>query len=215
MMLAALWLLLAVWPPTAQLACTKGHADQCKAAMEAPGTNLAGEGFDVVTMERKQAYVIDMDTWQQENGSCTLCTNPFMGPEEPQRLPAAVVDWRAVSMCNMQLTSKVYDSSEAFIKESHTEVENSWKVGLNIKIPKARASVSVGGTHSRAAQNAMALSKKDKYSFIKQEVDCSYYRYETITCSILNGWFRISSQQAVTNRHVRHMANFHYEIATE
>ncbi|KAM6949660.1 perforin-1-like [Aplochiton taeniatus] len=37
--------------------------------------------------------------------------------------------------------------------------------------------MTVGGTHSRAARNVMEKSKKDKYSFIKQEVQCSYYSY--------------------------------------
>ena len=67
----AVWLLPAVCH-SAQLTCTTGQAEMCKAAGKAPGTTLAGLGFDVVTMKRTQSYVIDVSTWQQNN-SCTLC----------------------------------------------------------------------------------------------------------------------------------------------
>lgn len=173
--LVALWLLLATWPLPAQLSCTKGQSAKCKDAPAAPGTNLAGEGFDVVTMERKQAYVIDVDTWKQEDGSCTLCVNPFMD-ESTQRLPAAVVDWRPTHQCHMKLSSTVYESSEAFVRDSQTEVESSWKVGLDLATPHVKGSVTVGGTNSQSAKTAMAQSKQDKFSFIMQEVHCSYYR---------------------------------------
>ncbi|XP_044198471.1 perforin-1-like [Thunnus albacares] len=60
--LGAVWLLLAVCH-LAQLSCTTGQAEQCKAAWTAPETKLAGQGFDVVTMKRTQAYVIDVNTY--------------------------------------------------------------------------------------------------------------------------------------------------------
>uniref|UniRef100_A0A4W5K6Z5 Uncharacterized protein n=1 Tax=Hucho hucho TaxID=62062 RepID=A0A4W5K6Z5_9TELE len=179
-MVALLWL-WGAWLSPVLSSCTTGRPAECKAALSAPGTNLAGEGFDVVTMERKQAYVIDVDTWRKTaNGTCTLCVNPFM-EGKTQRLPAAVVDWRPSQKCNMRLASMVYDSSEAF-------VDVSWKIGLDVMTPQAKGSVMVGGTHSRAAKTVMSQSKKDKYSFIKQEIHCSYYR-QTLAARSIQKWF--------------------------
>ncbi|KAK6292000.1 hypothetical protein J4Q44_G00377850 [Coregonus suidteri] len=174
-LVALLWL-WGVWLSPVLSSCTTGRPAECKAALSAPGTNLAGEGFDIVTMERKQAYVIDVDNWRKtDNGTCTLCVNPFM-EGQTQRLPAAVVDWRPMQKCHMKLASMVYDSSEAFVSSSQTEVDVSWKIGLDIVTPQAKGSVIVGGTHSKAAKTVMSQSKKDKYSFIKQDIHCSYYR---------------------------------------
>ena len=44
-------------------ACTDGSAKECKEAEFVPGSNLAGEGFDITKMERKGAFVIDMNLW--------------------------------------------------------------------------------------------------------------------------------------------------------
>ncbi|CAB1345319.1 unnamed protein product, partial [Coregonus sp. 'balchen'] len=163
-LVALLWL-WGVWLSPVLSSCTTGRPAECKAALSAPGTNLAGEGFDIVTMERKQAYVIDVDNWRKtDNGTCTLCVNPFM-EGQTQRLPAAVVDWRPMQNCHMKLASMVYDSSEAFVSSSQTE---------------AKGSVIVGGTHSKAAKTVMSQSKKDKYSFIKQDIHCSYYSYRLL-----------------------------------
>ncbi|MFT7819524.1 hypothetical protein Z043-103039, partial [Arapaima gigas] len=60
--LFVLWLWLWSLPPC--LSCTTGSPAQCQKASLVPGSNLAGEGFDVVTMERKRAYVIDVETWE-------------------------------------------------------------------------------------------------------------------------------------------------------
>ncbi|XP_014062445.2 perforin-1 isoform X1 [Salmo salar] len=167
------------WLPPVLPSCTTGRPAECKAALSAPGTNLAGEGFNIVTMERKQAYVVDVDNWKTPNGACTLCVNPFM-EGQTQRLPAAVVDWRPLHQCHMKLSSIVYDSSESFVSSSQTDVDGSWQIGLDVNIPKANGSAMVGGTHSRAAKTVMSQSKKDKYSFIKQDIHCSYYSYRLI-----------------------------------
>ncbi|XP_045081524.1 perforin-1-like [Coregonus clupeaformis] len=168
------------WLPTVLSSCTTGRPAECKAAQSAPGTNLVGEGFNIVTMERMQAYVIDVDNWKKTtNGTCTLCVNPFM-KDQTQRLPAAVVDWRPSQQCHMKVSSMVYDSSEAFVSSSQTDVDISWKIGLDILTPQAKGSVMVAGTHSRAAKKVMSQSKQDKYSFITQDIHCSYYSYRLI-----------------------------------
>ncbi|KAL0165650.1 hypothetical protein M9458_037494, partial [Cirrhinus mrigala] len=44
-----------------------GTSKECEDAPFVPGYNLAGEGFDVVTMERKDSYVINMEKWDLGN----------------------------------------------------------------------------------------------------------------------------------------------------
>ncbi|XP_036403572.1 perforin-1-like [Megalops cyprinoides] len=178
-----LWLLLlSLWAPLLcpSLACTTGGSAECQKAPLVPGSNLAGEGFDVVTMERKRAYLIDVDTWRRaRDKTCTLCANPYM-ENQLQKLPLAVVDWRALPSCRMQVTSTSFQSSEDFANNSQTGVDNSWRVGLELGVPQAQASVILGGSHSRAAKEAMEKSKKDRFSFIRQEFLCSYYSYRLV-----------------------------------
>ncbi|XP_048885424.1 perforin-1-like isoform X4 [Brienomyrus brachyistius] len=178
-----MWWLFVLWlwgcwlPPGFPHCTTERNPLQCQKAQMVPGSNLAGEGFDVVTMERKGAYVLDMDHWQRKaDNSCTLCTNAYLNNEK-QKLPLALVDWRAEFDCKKEVASSVYESSEQFVESGQSGVDASWKVGLAIPLS---GSLMVGGTHSKQASKAMEKSKKDKYSFIKQEFHCSYYRYRVV-----------------------------------
>ncbi|XP_067281815.1 perforin-1-like isoform X2 [Pseudorasbora parva] len=145
---------------------------ECENAPFVPGHNLAGEGFDVVTMTRKGSYVIDTEKWDLGNGECKLSKNSYMN-EIKQKLPAAVVDWRTLPKCSMKVSSQIFESSEALVNDSSSALSVSWKVGLDVKA----AGAAVGSTHSREAKFAMQKSKEDKYSFTKHEVACSFYRY--------------------------------------
>uniref|UniRef100_A0A3B4CLK2 Perforin 1.2 n=1 Tax=Pygocentrus nattereri TaxID=42514 RepID=A0A3B4CLK2_PYGNA len=128
-----------------------GGPEDCNNAGFIPGYNLGGEGFDVVKMERKGSYVIDMDKWEIGNGSCKMYENPYLNNKK-QKTPAAVVFWRAVPKCSMKVSSKMYDSSEALVNDSTSSISNNWKIGLNVL---CKGSVSVGGTHSCEAQFGM------------------------------------------------------------
>uniref|UniRef100_A0A673KI54 Uncharacterized protein n=1 Tax=Sinocyclocheilus rhinocerous TaxID=307959 RepID=A0A673KI54_9TELE len=135
-----------------------GVSKECEDAPYVPGHNLAGEGFDVVTMERKG------------NGTCKLRKKKYMNGIK-QKLPAAVVDWRALPKCSMKVSSQIFESSEALVNDSSSALSVSWKVGLDVKAVGA----AVGSIHSRKAKLAMTKSKEDKYSFTKHEVGCSFY----------------------------------------
>uniref|UniRef100_A0A672KBI8 Perforin 1 n=1 Tax=Sinocyclocheilus grahami TaxID=75366 RepID=A0A672KBI8_SINGR len=149
----------------------------CEDAPFVPGHNLAGEGFDVVTMKRKGSYVINMEKWDLGNGTCKLENNNYFSRIK-QKLPAAVVDWRALPKCSMKVSSQIFESSEALVNDSSSALSVSWKVGLDVKAVGA----AVGSTHSREAKFAMTKSKEDKYSFTKHEVACNFYSNQITPC---------------------------------
>ncbi|XP_069042929.1 perforin-1-like [Lepisosteus oculatus] len=166
--------------PTVIKACTTGTINECKEADYVPGYNFAGEGFDIVKMERKGAYVINVNSWRKKDKTCTLCPNSYL-ENKAQKLPLTVVDWRTLPHCKMQVTSKMYDSSESFVNNSLSSVENNWKAGLDLSLgTKPGGSLMIGGTHSKAAKYTMEKSKSDKYTFLTHEVECVFYSYRVV-----------------------------------
>ncbi|XP_052389541.1 perforin-1 [Carassius gibelio] len=149
-----------------------GASKECKDAPFVPGYNLAGEGFDVVTMERKGSYVINTEKWDLGKGTCKISKNKYMNGMK-QKIPVAVVDWGTLPKCSMKVSSQIFESCEALINDSSSALSDGWKVGLDIN---AGGSV-VGSTHSREAKFAMKKSKEDQYSFIKHDARCNFYRY--------------------------------------
>uniref|UniRef100_A0A3Q2P3Q8 MACPF domain-containing protein n=1 Tax=Fundulus heteroclitus TaxID=8078 RepID=A0A3Q2P3Q8_FUNHE len=151
-----------------------GSPQECEKAHFVPGYNLGGEGFDIVTMERKGAYVIDTETWNLGNGTCKLCRNSYMAGEK-QKVPVAVVDWRNLPKCTMKVSSTLYDSVESLVNDSTSSVSNDWKIGLEIPVdPSVTVGVGLGGSHSRASEFAMKKSKEDHYTFVSQS--CKHMR---------------------------------------
>ncbi|XP_051242000.1 perforin-1-like [Dicentrarchus labrax] len=155
--------------------------EECAKAHFVPGYNLGGEGFNIVKMERKGAYVIDTETWNLGNGACRLYKNSYMNGES-QKVPVAVVDWRILPKCSLKVSSTDYDSVEALVNDSTSSVSNNWKIGLDLPVdPSVTVGVGLGGSHSRDSTFGMQKSKQDRYNFFRHSVLCSYYQYRLAT----------------------------------
>lgn len=155
--------------------CTRGTPQECVDAEFAPGSNLAGEGFDITKLERKGAFVIDTHQWQHRDKTCTLCRNPYL-ENKKQKLPVSVVDWRSKASCSMQITSKLHRSSESLVTSSSSSVDNNWQTNLDIQKGNKAASMMLAGTHSKLAEYSMEKTKNDKFSFTSQSTSCTFYR---------------------------------------
>eukprot|EP00066_Takifugu_rubripes_P002820 XP_003964971.1 PREDICTED: perforin-1-like [Takifugu rubripes] len=161
-------------PPCTRQSCTQGTPKECLDAEFAPGSNLAGEGFDITKLERKGAFVIDMNQWKHKDRTCTLCSNPYL-ENKKQKLPVSVVDWRSKASCTMQITSKLHRSSESLVTSSSSSVDNNWQTNLDIQKGNKAASMMLAGTHSKLAEYSMEKTKNDKFSFTSQGMSCTFY----------------------------------------
>ncbi|KAG7334621.1 hypothetical protein KOW79_001217 [Hemibagrus wyckioides] len=198
-----------LFPPSSQR-CFKASESQCQDVDFAPGSDLAGEGFDITTMQRKGAFVLDMSTWLNKDKSCTLCKNPFM-KGQTQKLPVSVVDWRPSQKCNMKLSSSVYQSSEALVSSTTSSIENSWKSELNVVIPKVQGSLMLAGSHSKLAEYSMDKSKKDKFSFASHAVSCGYYRFGISSTPLLHPGL-IKLFESLPNKYDESSKHLYYKL---
>ncbi|MGH0181196.1 UNVERIFIED_CONTAM: hypothetical protein FKN15_006112 [Acipenser sinensis] len=169
------WTLHFLSRPSLPEACTTGTPAECEEADFVPGYNLAGEGFDIVKMERKGAYVIDVNNWKRKDGTCTLCKNPFLD-NVAQKLPVTVVDWRLLPKCSSKISSTVHQSSESLVNTSTSSIENDWKLDLEITTKQVSGKLMLAGSHSRLAEYSMDKTKSDKFSFTSHETSCRFYR---------------------------------------
>ncbi|XP_044036999.1 perforin-1-like [Siniperca chuatsi] len=174
--------------------CTEGTPRQCLDAEFAPGTNLAGEGFDITRMERKGAFVLDMNQWKRKDKTCTLCSNPYL-ENKKQKLPLSVEDWRPKQYCSMKVASKLHRSSESLVSSSSSLVENNWQVNLDVNVGDKGGSVMLAGTHSKLADYSMEKTKNDKFSFTSQSMSCEYYSYRVSSTPKLHREFRKAVKQ--------------------
>lgn len=73
------WLLLLLFLPRS-LGCQTSSFTECQHLPFVPGHNLAGEGFDVVTMKMTGASAIDVKTFMVGGvqGNCTVCRNQLL-----------------------------------------------------------------------------------------------------------------------------------------
>lgn len=79
-------LLLFLLPPS--LACHISGFTECQQAPFVPGHNLAGEGYNVVTMEPSGASVVDIKSYMVggPQGNCTVCLNRLLNQVSAQQV---------------------------------------------------------------------------------------------------------------------------------
>uniref|UniRef100_H2RXG4 Perforin 1.3 n=1 Tax=Takifugu rubripes TaxID=31033 RepID=H2RXG4_TAKRU len=173
----------------ASLACQTSSFTECQNAPFVPGHNLVGEGFDVVTMKTSGASVVDVKTFMVGGvqGNCTMCHNSLLN--QAQKLPVSVLDWRVKVNCQRSLSSKIFESSQAVMKETSSSLGVSWKVGLGL--PKL-GGFSVGGSHSKTSAFARSHSRQDKFSFTSYEMKCRYYTFRLHARPPLSKEFEVS-----------------------
>lgn len=170
--LAAFFLLMSLLRLDPVQACRTGTQEECDTAPFVPSHSLVGEGFDVVTLQNKGAYVVDMQTYLTPTNTCTLCTNPLMG-DQLQKLPLSVLDWRALSSCQQSLSGSVFSSVSSLLESSSSSIENDWKVGIGLA---GVANLQLAGSRSAESNFASHRQRVDKTSFTSHQITCTHYR---------------------------------------
>ncbi|KAK2841039.1 hypothetical protein Q7C36_012618 [Tachysurus vachellii] len=176
-------------------ACHLGTETECKKAPFVPGSNLAGEGFDVVSLRRKGAYLINVRSYKFDNNTCTVCPNQLQ-QGEMQKLPLAVVDWRSFSRCRKQLSSSLHYSIDSLIKSSTSLIDNNWAVDLTLD---DWGKAVLGGSHSDIAKFAREQHMMDKVTFALHEISCIYYSYRVMDRPELSAEFKKRLHQLPRN----------------
>ncbi|XP_013912026.1 PREDICTED: perforin-1-like [Thamnophis sirtalis] len=174
--------------------CETHHGNDCKKNVNfVPGHNFIGEGVDITTLEKKGAYVVDISKWQGPNGTCTLCRNHKMGGEL-QRLPLVGVDWRQRENCRRKANNFVDELDIDVANAIAKEVKNDWRMEMvkdfmEEDLGFSKAQVAFAGSHSNMAIFAYQKTREDRYSFLRNEIECEHYSLGLQTNPLLSFHF--------------------------
>ncbi|XP_029462755.1 perforin-1-like [Rhinatrema bivittatum] len=212
---ALVFLICVIHSPGASSLCRTGTRCECEKLNFVPGHSLAGEGINVVTLERKGAYLIDTDTWERPDQTCTLCSNALLQGTPLQKLPVSLIDWRIHNTCSRKVSSSVLHSSFQVMEMSASLVQNDWKVDLDVNVkPNVNVQTAFAGSHSRLAKFAMQKDRQDKYSFMNHEISCTYYRYRLSNTPPLTSHFSQNLRNLPNHYSEMTKPNYYYVIDT-
>ncbi|KAK1801508.1 hypothetical protein P4O66_004570 [Electrophorus voltai] len=89
-----------------------------------------------------------------------------------QKVPLSVLDWRAFSRCNLDISSAVFTSTGALLESSKNVIENDWKADLDLV---SLVQLQLAGSKSSESGFATSRVKVDKTYFSSHELSCTYY----------------------------------------
>ncbi|XP_017160464.1 perforin-1-like [Poecilia reticulata] len=170
---SALLLLGVLLVNSSVLSCRIGTQTECDAAPFVPGHNLLGQSFDISTLERKSAHVIDVKTYLTTRNTCILCSNPLQN-DTLQKLPSSVVDFHAIPRCNPEIHSSFHTSASSLVQAYTSQDANDWAAGLEIE-KFLFDNFDVGGTGSNIYKFVSQKIKEDRYTFSIHSVTCNHY----------------------------------------
>uniref|UniRef100_A0A3B4XPH0 Perforin-1-like n=1 Tax=Seriola lalandi dorsalis TaxID=1841481 RepID=A0A3B4XPH0_SERLL len=160
--------------------CRTGSGRKCESAPFVPGYDLAGEGFDVVSLQRKGAYMVDVRTYLTPRGTCTLCRNPLQG--------------NMLQKVHLNQQSTITGFSSGYVLQYVISIMpcNTFLIiilsGLDLQ-ENVTAHLTLGGSCSSACKFATERSKEDRYTFSLHKITCSHYSYRVPTKPILSTEF--------------------------
>ncbi|XP_063285113.1 perforin-1 [Pelobates fuscus] len=175
--------------PPLTYACHSEKGPKCKKLPFVPGHTLLGAGFDIATMKKASASVLDLQAYQSKDKTCTVCKNPYQ-KMALQKLPVAMTDWMPYSSCTRKVTSEVSRSSVSLAEELESSVKNDWEAGLGIEHGPANAKVVLAGSQSAVNKFTEGKTSSDRYSFIKQQLRCIYYSFRVQPKPLLSQHFK-------------------------
>ncbi|XP_016522743.1 perforin-1-like isoform X2 [Poecilia formosa] len=132
-----------------------------------------GQGFDIVTLERKRAHVIDVKTYLTARHSCIVCSNPLQN-DVYQKLPSSVVDFHAIPRCNPEIHNSFHTSASSLVQAYTSQDTNDWTGGLEIE-KFLLDNFDVGGTGSNTYKFVSQKIEEDRYTFSIHSVTCIHY----------------------------------------
>ncbi|XP_077129959.1 perforin-1-like isoform X2 [Ranitomeya variabilis] len=161
-------------PPPLTYACRSAKIEECNKIHFVPGHTLLGEGVDIVTMQKKGSYLLNLQKVITSEETCTVCRNHYM-KNAWQKLPLGVVDWKPQSTCVKKISGETSRSTSALAEESASSIENNWEAGLELHHKAGEAKVVLAGSQSQLSQFGQSKTNGDRYTFVRHKLSCAYY----------------------------------------
>ncbi|XP_060058437.1 perforin-1 isoform X2 [Erinaceus europaeus] len=180
LLLSGIFLLLLL-PTAAPSHCYLAKKEECRDHQQfVPGSWLAGEGLNVITLQRSGSFPVDTQRYLNRDGSCTLCFNDLQ-QGTLQRLPLALINWRAQATgCQRKTVKAQVSSKDEVAKDVANSVNNDWRLGLDLgklvnTANPVSVQLSVAGSDSKIAKFANEKASQDQYVFTSDKIECLFY----------------------------------------